>query len=295
MINPLSLIGGLIGFSIGIFFTRSFLIAILLSMAGSSIGGKIGARYYRGSKDSQQTNSWFTGWGANTGADGPVFMETLFSMLGRLAAADGHVSSQEEQVFRSVVINELRIKDPQSIQTAMNIFRTSASGKTPMGEYARKAAGIFRSRPQMLEMMMIIMIRVAAASGSLHPEEDRLMRETAGIFGFRAGAYEGLKARYGLSSPGANGTGGSRQGQNAGNGYQSNRSTSSLSSSYEVLGVTDGASEADVRKAYRKKAAEYHPDKIAAKGLPKEFTDLANSKFQEIQNAWESIREVREF
>ena len=54
-------------------------------------------------------------------------------------------------------------------------------------------------------------------------------------------------------------------------------------------------SESDVRKAYRKKASEYHPDKIAAKGLPEEFNELANSKFQEIQQAWESIREARGF
>jgi len=284
LINPASLIGAVLGFLLGVFLFRTPFIGLIFALIGSSIGSGIGVRVFRDADRDRGASGWFSGWGLDTGGDGPVFMETLFSMLGRLAAADGHVSPEEERVFRSVVVNELRISDPASVSTAMRIYRSAASGGTPMGDYARRAAGTFRNRPQLLEMMLIIMVRVAAAEGSFHPEEDRLLREVSGIFGFPAGSYESLKMRYG----GASGTRGSRQG-----GRATRPAGGGLRDAYATLGIAESASDTDVRKAYRRKAAEYHPDKIAAKGLPKEFTDLANSKFQEIQTAWESVRNAR--
>ena len=168
MFNPASLIGGIVGFFLGVFLFGSPFFGFIFALIGSSIGSGVGARYYRDSRG-QRNTGWFAGWGYSPNSDGPVFMDTLFSMLGRLAAADGQVSSEEEQTFRTVVVNDLRITDPASVQSAMDIFRKAAAGNTPMGDYARKAASTFRSRPQMLEMMLIIMIRVAAANGSLHP------------------------------------------------------------------------------------------------------------------------------
>ena len=285
MINPASLIGAIIGFLLGSYL-GGLLIGILFALIGSSIGSRIGVRVFRGSARSEGKSGWFSGWGYNTGSDGPVFMETLFSMLGRLATADGHVSPEEEKTFRSVVVNELRISDPSSVASALDIFRKAAAGNVPMGMFARRAAETFRNRPQLLEMMLIIMVRVSAAGGGLHPEEDRLMRETAATFGFRPGSYESLKMRYGVGSGSSGSTGGRTS-------YSTR--TSSLKAAYETLGIPGGASESDIRKAYRKKASEYHPDKIAAKGLPRDFTELANKKFQEIQEAWTSIRSARGF
>ncbi len=39
--------------------------------------------------------------------------------------------------------------------------------------------------------------------------------------------------------------------------------------------------------------SKHHPDKLAAKRLPPEMTEMAKEKAQEIQQAWEWIREAR--
>ncbi|RLW70310.1 MAG: hypothetical protein B6D68_00975 [spirochete symbiont of Stewartia floridana] len=283
MINPAALIGAMIGFFIGSFVFRSYILGIVFSMLGSSIGSSIGVRTHRNRHGQSGGQGWFTGWsiGAN---DAPIFMENLFSMLGKLAAADGHVSPEEERQFRNVVINELRITSPISVSAAMEVFHRASNASTSISEYARRTASTFGNRPQLLEMMLLIMIRVCASVDGIHPEEDRLLRESASIFGYSDSAYDSIRSRYTFGGH-----------SSAGSSYSSHRSGGNLDDAYKALDVAPNASEAEVRKAYRKKAAEFHPDKIAAKGLPKEFTEFANREFQEIQKAWERIREVRGF
>ena len=65
------------------------------------------------------------------------------------------------------------------------------------------------------------------------------------------------------------------------------------SKAYETLGLTESASDEDVKKAYRKLTLEFHPDTIAGKGLSGEFTEFATKRFREIQEAYEEIRKER--
>jgi hypothetical protein len=56
---------------------------------------------------------------------------------------------------------------------------------------------------------------------------------------------------------------------------------------YEVLGVSENATEAEIRQAYLQKIKEYHPDKVA--NLGKELRDLAESKSKEINLAYDEL------
>lgn len=54
---------------------------------------------------------------------------------------------------------------------------------------------------------------------------------------------------------------------------------------YEVLGVKRGASQEEIKKAYRELAKKYHPDNYANNPL----SDLAEERFKEINEAYEQL------
>lgn len=56
---------------------------------------------------------------------------------------------------------------------------------------------------------------------------------------------------------------------------------------YQVLGVRRGAPKDEIKEAYRKLAAQYHPDKVSHLGP--ELRELAHQKMIEIQKAYEKI------
>ena len=69
----------------------------------------------------------------------------------------------------------------------------------------------------------------------------------------------------------------------------------SIDQSYAILGVDKGASDAEVKKAYRRLMSQHHPDKLVAKGLPEEMMKVATEKTHEIRQAYEAIKAARGF
>jgi DnaJ like chaperone protein len=69
------------------------------------------------------------------------------------------------------------------------------------------------------------------------------------------------------------------------------RGGSDLDAAYKVLGVSPSATDAELKAAYRKKALENHPDRVASLG--EDVRKAAEKKFQEINAAKETIWKAR--
>jgi DnaJ like chaperone protein len=62
---------------------------------------------------------------------------------------------------------------------------------------------------------------------------------------------------------------------------------------YQILEITRTATDDEVKKAYRKMAVKYHPDKVSHLGP--EHQDAAKEKFQKLNEAYERIKKERGF
>lgn len=54
-----------------------------------------------------------------------------------------------------------------------------------------------------------------------------------------------------------------------------------------ILGLREGASQEEIRRAYKERAAAYHPDRVAHLGP--ELVELTSEKFKEIKQAYEYL------
>ena len=90
---------------------------------------------------------------------------------------------------------------------------------------------------------------------------------------------------FGGSTYGGNSSGGYRQG---GSYQRTGTYTSNRSRYYRILGLKDGASQEEIKKAYRQLAKEHHPDKfVNASDSEKKFHE---SKMKEINEAYENLK-----
>jgi curved DNA-binding protein CbpA len=60
---------------------------------------------------------------------------------------------------------------------------------------------------------------------------------------------------------------------------------------YDILCVPQSASTDEIKRAYRKLAQDFHPDKLA--GIPPAVAKLAEEKFKDVQEAYEILTKHR--
>jgi DnaJ like chaperone protein len=189
-----------------------------------------------------------------------VFFTAVFAMLGKIAKVDGRVCEMEIAAVRGFMNDQLRLPGAAQ-QFAIGVFNEAKDNETPFEDYARQLGQVFADNPALRTMFYQVLFSVAMVDGVLHPAEEALLRAAPIHLGLHADIFETVRRQFGHE----------------------------LSHHYAVLGLENSASLDEVKKAYRKLAAEYHPDKVVSKGLPEDFSRFAEQKFKEINASYAAI------
>lgn len=197
-----------------------------------------------------------------------AFFDGTFSMLAKLATADGKLSDAARERINRFMVYDLRL-DGTGYEYARRVFNAALSGGDTFQSHADRFYAAFAGNPGVFQLVMDMFYSVAAVDGRISEREEEMLSYAARRFGIPASVIEALRRKYGLSGKAA-------------------------PSAYAVLGLDERATEAEIKKAYRRLILEYHPDTVAQKeGAGDEFKQYATRKFVEIQQAYEEICRLR--
>jgi len=117
----------------------------------------------------------------------------------------------------------------------------------------------YPSRLQLLQLLFSISL----ADGAVNSSEQELVSSIAGYLNITPQDYASIKNMF----------------------------VPETDSSYKILGVEQTATDDEVKKAYRKMAVKYHPDKVGHLG--EDYKKSAEEKIKKINEAYEKIKKER--
>ncbi len=244
-------------------------------LVGGPLGAMLGAAFGHQFDEGYQQADAAQRHAADPARVQAVFFTAAFALMGRLAKADGQVSEAEIAQARAVMAN--MALNPEQQRAAIHLFN---QGKQPQFDLVAVVTQLRHEcgrRRDLLRMFIEIQLDAMYADGHAHPAERALLAEVCALLGIAADEFAGIEQRL------------RGEQEFARSGLRGN----GLDAAYATLGVTAGANDADIKRAYRRLMNQHHPDKLVGKGLPEEMVKIATQKTQEIKAAYERVRAAR--
>lgn len=186
------------------------------------------------------------------------FTVSLMVLAAAVMKADGRVLKSELEYVKTF----LRSQFPDElVQQSLLILREMLDKNFDLSSVAQQVGRYmdYSSKLQLLHFLF----GISQADGVSHPGEIEVIQTIASFMGIKSGDFESIKAMF------------VKDNQN----------------NYKILEISPEASNEEVKKAYRKMAVKYHPDKV--EHLGQDIKEAAKKKFQDLNAAYEAIKKER--
>lgn len=233
--------------------------AILGAGLGWAVGGPIGAlvgaavgNMFDGANKMEQ------GRGAQGRTTGGDFAVSLLVLSSSVMKADGKVLKSELDFVKGFFTQQF---GANRAKEQMLLLRDLLKKEIPLREVCEQIR-VNMPHPARLQLLHYL-FGIARADNHVSESEVEVIRKIAGYLGISSADFESIRSMF----------------------------HKDVGSAYKVLEVDPNASDDEVKKAFRKMAMKYHPDRLG--DLSDELRKGAEEKFRNVQEAYETISKER--
>ncbi len=227
-------------------------------MIGFAIGAMADDKSFKGVRtgEQQQTQTNYRQYRHQTQSGD--FASALIVLSAAVMRADNRLLKSELDFIR-----EFYTKQFGSAAAAQHIgvLKELLQKEIPLREVCEQIRH-FMEHPMRLQLLYYL-FGIAKADGNVDKAEMQIIETIANYLGLNAKDYESLKAMH----------------------YKDSESA------FKILEIEPSAADDEVKKAHRKMAMKYHPDKV--RGLGEQHEKSAQEKFIKVQDAYEQIKKER--
>lgn len=220
---------------------------------GALFGFAIGSMFDTNDKPARQGGS------RHRTAEGD-FKMSLLVLIACVVKADGKTSDPELATVRRILVANFGKTEADDAMSILDRLLRQNINETEVARQIDRNMN-YSSKLELLH----ILFEIAYADGEVNADELALLQRIAGIFGISSIDFNAIRAPY------------TRQNDSAW--------------AYKALGIETSATDDEIKKAYRKMAMKYHPDKLA--GLGEDVKKAGEEKFKAVREAYDFLKKER--
>jgi len=186
------------------------------------------------------------------------YAASLLVLIAAVMKADGRVMKSELDYVKRYFVTRF---GEDTASEALVMLRDILKQEIPLRDVTSQLSQRldYSYRLEMLHFLF----GIASADGSVSDSENNVIQRIASFMRITTGDFESIRAMF----------------------------VSQTDASYKILEIEPTSSDEDVKKAYRRMAMKYHPDKVSHLG--EDFKKVAHEKFRKVQEAYEQIKKER--